>query len=292
MRSARLLLPLTTILVSACGLLVGIDPDLSVAPTDVPPDAAEAGNADAMEASIDSAADVEAGPLARRPPEGVYEFDVSGSNKLEHPPITPEDHPYGPATVTITHDASCFYLQIELRQGHEELHHFCLRGPDIVEDKGSRNPSFSGFATAYTCSPGDVYFTTSVDPSLEQHDCMGNDDTANPNPANAFRITSTYTYIAQPSTKVIDGKNVPIRIFEENPIVVTSATDHVHGGGSAHWVFATETGMLVHLDRDATLVYPAPFPVPTTSFHEVFSMDLVRGPDAMDGGADADADAD
>lgn len=281
----RAMLPLASLFLAACGLLIGIDTDLEVKPAD-------GGGADApdtsvavKEASADATIDEAGTPLPRRPPEGTYVYEVSGTEALSGPFPT-QSATYGPTTtVSIAYDdPGCFAMTFTLRANYVETSHFCIRGLEVVEDKGTRDQKFSigSTSTTLTCMPGDVYFSTAPTPSLQTHDCQGKNTEDKSNSTSAFRTMGPYSYVSPDVTASVMGKDVLVRRFHDERLV-TSPSNTQSGSNVADWTFSADDGTLLLFKRKIDVTYTN---VIGTHYVENVNMTLKERPGPNDAGPD------
>lgn len=283
----RVMVVLAGVFVSACGLLIGIDPDLDVRPVDSGADARDTAVITTIEAGKDTAVDVEAGPSPpRRPAEGTYVYEISGTEDL----TTQGQRVYGPTTeVTITYDsdggAECYTMEFNLRTGYTESNHLCVRGFDVVEDRGFRRQMFPiGLTTTtLTCVPGDLYFSTVASPSVQTHKCDGNNDETNTNSNSKFRTMGPYTYVGPDVTAKVMGQDILVRHFHDERLV-TSASNSQSGSNVADWSFSADDGTLLLFKRNVDITYhvgPLNF-----RYVETLNMALSQRPGASDASTD------
>jgi hypothetical protein len=276
------------LLVSACGLIVGIQP-LDVDDTDagvVRQDAEASTPLDA--ARVDVAAEAEAGPAPPpRPPERTYVYAVSGRDSLTGPPIVNFNANYGPtATVTVGYvGASCFKQTFVVRNNYEETVASCIKGVDSVAQSASRRQVFAfGYTatTTSTCTPGDVYFTSAPSPGeIWDHNCTGQ-NSADEAGSSAFSVIGKYRYVGN-QVIPIAGSDVPVMHFEDRRTVTGSQG----GKNEAEWFFAVEDGILVRLSRTIDIDYNVGGLIGIVHYHESLLMTLTTPPSVLrDAGAD------
>jgi hypothetical protein len=280
------MLPLAGVFVSACGLLIGIDPDLDVRPADAGTDAPDTAVV-VVEAGKDTSIDVEAGPSPpRRPPEGTYVYEISGTEDL----TTQPQRVYGPTTsVTIAYDsdggAECYSMTFNLRTDYVETNHLCIRGLDVTMDRGTRDQTFpiGRTLTTLSCVPGDIYFSTVASPSVQTHKCDGDNDENNTNSKSKFRTMGPYSYVAPDVTAKVMGKDVVVRHFHDERLV-TSLSNSQSGTNVAEWSFSAEDGTLQLFERRVDITYhvgPLNF-----RYVEKLNMSLSQLPGASDASTD------
>lgn len=273
-----------SLLVSACGLIVGIKP-LEVVTDD------DAGvvssrdadtSADADGPSLDAPTEVGAEP-ARRPPAGTYAYSVVGSDKISG--AFTFVAPYGPtATVTVEHlEAGCFKQTVALRDNYQDSMHFCIKGVDSVQDTGSRSQQFAlniGAQTTTTCMPGDVYFSSAPSPGQSwNHDCTGQnkDDKSG---GSTFSTIGSYRFVGN-ELRSVAGVDVPVMHFHDERNVAGAQT----GTNIADWYLAVEDGILVRLSRTIELDYNSV--IGNIHYHESALLTLTTPPSVLrDGGTD------
>jgi hypothetical protein len=269
-----------SLLASACGLLVGIEPLEVVARDDAAVvsvrDAATGADA-ADAASVDAPAEVGPRPPPR-PPAGTYAYTVVGGDTISGLFAIPA--PYGPtATVTVEHlEAGCFAQTIALRSNYKDTMHFCIKGVEFVEDTSSRSQQFALHLaeTTTTCVPGDVYFTSAPSPGKTwNHDCTGQskDDTTG---KSTFSAIGFYRFVGN-EVRPIAGTDVPVLHFRDERNVTGAQT----GTNIADWYLAVEDGMLVRLSRTVDLDYN------NIHYHESALLTLTTPPSVLrDAGTD------
>jgi hypothetical protein len=274
-----------SLLVSACGLLVGIDQDLTVKSHDGGTDAKEIGDAvdasddDAFDATIDY--DAAAYPKPRRPPEGTYTYDVSGSDKIQGAFVY-NPASYGPtATVTIKYVGSdCYEQKMTLRQDYDETMRFCIKGLDLVMDLGTRYQKFAIGATAQTTETcNDIYFSTAPTLGPWKHECKGqntDDKTGN----SAFTVSGIYTFVGDEMISVF-GTSVDAHHFHDPRDVAGSQK----GTNVSDWWLAVDDASIVRFKRDIDVTYDSPVGKITYT-ERVTNMLVTSKPLPSDAGAD------
>ncbi len=261
---ARLgLMMVTGVLVSACGLILGVE-SLSVqdetaaafdassedGPSNGPIDS---GSTEPFDAGVDD-------PIQERPPEGTYTYTVSGNDKVTG--IVPlSTSTYGPtATVKVTYPgAGCFQLLIHLRNNYDERMDFCLR-PDgdlpresFTHQGGQRTQKFSvgSAATIQTCAPGDVYFNGAPPRDhVWRHECVGSNTDDQSGSDSSFTTAGDYRFVGTETISVA-GMDIPVLHFRDERTVTGSQT----GTNDADWYFAANDGVLVKLTRTINIKY-------------------------------------
>ena len=290
MKWARVMLPVTTLCISACGVLLGIDTDLSAPADDAGIDVIEASTVP-IEASTDSAVDVDAGSFtAHRPAEGVYLYTViQGHESLDdHVPFNDNADYTTPVTATVVHEAgsdTCFTMTIELRKSYDETIHLCVSGPYVVADTIFRLQSFppGPRSMSITCAPP-VVFDDTTTTSTQGQSCAG----TNKDGADPFVTKRTLDYDGTlVTTKLESGAVVNVRTFTE-----TTTFSKVAGSNAAtgtitnHWSFSKADGTLVILSRHAELHFVGGLGSEYTEDTNIF----LKGRIDLDAGADADSD--
>ncbi len=265
------------LLLTACSLLVGIDPDLGVRAS------ADGGAADApAEASSPFwdavAADVPPAKTPVWPKEGVYQFKQAdlkpGSDR-----ILGSTQTYTNGTVTVHWlNATCFELTLSPRNGFTDMMRFCIQNTDtLVQQSGERKQTLNVFGTQnvetfQVCSPGDPYFSYTLPADGGwPHDCIGqNRDTKTGD--SGFRTTGAYVHVAD-ETLTVMGRQVPTRHFRSRLTITGAQT----GTNDNEWWFSLEDAMLVRWLRDIEIDYNAPI-IGTVTYTEHEDMTLVAVP--------------
>jgi hypothetical protein len=285
---------------AACGALVGIDSDLRVKPSPGDPvepttdpgsgdDRQDAGVAIPVDAAHpnhgyggDSSTPAPQAPQASRPPEGTYTYQAtSGDNDTASGWLIAYS-PYGTVTVTVTYDGpNCFNQVATYRTAYTEQMHFCVRGPELVEDSETRHEVFFALIaveawTAETCSgedggtPGDVYFSMVAKPvaSSWMHHLTGSvkDSTFG---AYAFKADGTYTYQGDETLGALGNS----KHYYDSRIISGA---QVNGSDIVDWYFSPVDGTLLRFTRTLELQYPWGTGV---NYHEHVDMTLIARPD-------------
>jgi hypothetical protein len=279
-----------SVLVPACGLLVGIDPDLDVkagvdAATIVPDSSTDSFRSPEVDANP-------ALPPPRRPPEGTYVYDVVyGYDKLSGPIPFPT-YGYGPTvTVTVTYiGTSCFEQRFDLRTDYHETMRLCVVDRVIQQDQGTRYQRFRNAiadvsaSTTVRCKPGDVYLSSPLPTQPLIHDCTGmNSDSEPKSGASTFRTFGKYTYVGDAPLPIM-GSTVVANHFHDDRTVSLSQT----GSNVADWYFSVVDGTLQQLIRDVSIDFDSP--VGKYHYSEREKLTLRSKPGPSDGGADADSE--
>ncbi|CAN5718997.1 hypothetical protein BH11MYX4_BH11MYX4_29150 [soil metagenome] len=271
------------LLVSACGLLLGIDPELDVkASADAAPLSPDTSTLDGFRSPP-----VDANPALpppRRPPEGSYVYAVSGYDQLTGAVSYPRAN-YGPTCpVTITYiGTSCFELKLALRVDYEETMRLCIVDRDLVQDKGTRYQRFAGgllpattVRTTVECKPGDVYLSSPLPAAPLFHDCMGNN--SDPKSGDSgFRTFGKYTYVEDKTLMVMGGPVVTNHFLDDRTVSLSQT-----GSNVANWYFAAADGTLQQLGRTVGINYNSV--IGTVNYGETMLMTLVSRPGSPDGG--------
>ncbi len=265
---------------SACGLIAGIG---SIGVADAGADAATDDEAAAPPPPpTPDAAPVDSGPPAvpTMPTPGVYTYSVSGSDKLSG--ILNSSNAYGPfATVTVAAgDGGCFTQSFHYRDRYDERMDMCIQDLFVVNVAGmrvQRFPLVGNVTTVQTCSPGDKYFTPAPDAGESwAHDCAGNNADDQPDSgATAYRSAGAYQFVGE-ETIAVFGKTVPVLHFRSQRVVSGKQT----GTNFAEWYLETKTGLLVRLERDVDVNYPAY----SVNYKESIDMKLLDLAPKTDGG--------
>ncbi len=279
---------LASLLLPACGVLIGI------APLEVSDDGGVDGGVDVVvppvaEASVpfvDASSDDGATAIAppRRPPEGTYVYSVTGNDRISG--VLTFAATYGPtASATVTHvGADCFTLKITLRPNYDETMNLCVKGLDVVGDSGTRSQQFAlniGARTTTDCKPGDTYFTSAPSPNqMWTHACSGK-NTDDRSGSSTFVTGGTYRYVGQEAIGIA-GVDVPVMHFHQDRTVSGAQA----GTTVADWYFGVGDGVLVRLSRNINLDYPSG--LGNINYRETALMTLTKRP-GLPGDAAADA---
>lgn len=269
-------------LVTACGAILGIDTELDVKAQDAGSPEAEAEAARPVDAGADEGAAVDTGvPPPRRPPEGIYVYDVTGSDRVNTPFGSPQQ-PYGPtATLAVSYvGADCFEMSFSFRNEYSEMMRMCVIGLDYVQDLGTRSQRFAvgSAATTVKCSPGDAYFTTAPSPALRVHDCAG-DNTDSRSGGSKFRVAGPYRFVGDENVDV-KGVAVPTRHFKGDKGVSGAQ----NGSNVADWYFGAADGVLVRFVRKIDINFNSP--IGQVKYLEEVTMTLSQRPGATEAGTD------
>ncbi|MBS2020165.1 MAG: hypothetical protein JST00_45315 [Deltaproteobacteria bacterium] len=278
----RVAFVVTAALLTACGAILGIDTDLDVKASDAGAAEAEVEAARPVDTGTDDSTAVDTGvPPPRRPPEGTYVYEVTGSDRVNTPFGSPQQT-YGPtATLDISYvGADCFEMLFSFRNEYTEMMRMCVVGLDYVQDLGTRSQRFAvgSAATTVKCTPGDAYFTTAPSPALRVHDCAG-DNTDSRSGGSKFRVAGPYRFIGDENVDV-KGVTVPTRHFKGDKGVSGAQ----NGSNVADWYFGAADGVLVRFVRKVDINFNSP--IGQVKYLEDVTMVLAKRPGADDAGTD------
>jgi hypothetical protein len=287
----RAALVIAGLFASACGLLVGIDSNLGTIAADdgggVPD---TTGPTDAADASILEDAPIPGDgsiPLARRPPEGWYWYDIDGGNNVTG--VFASASPYGPdATVEIAYvpGTDCFDQIFHFSANDTETMRFCVSGPQLLGEGGSRDQVFPtavpvSLTTTETCTPGDIYLSTTAQPGDQwEHQCAGQTSNTFTSPtslSSSFTLAGTYTYVADETFPVM-GNQTATKHFHDD----RDASGLVRGTDNADWYFSRDDWSLQRFRRAMNIVI-LPGPV---NYQESFDMTLSKRSSSLDAASD------
>jgi len=281
---ARRLLPIAaSLLLTACGLLIGIDPELGVKPSE------DDSGTSAPDTSVDVAPeaappDVAPPPALRWPAEGDYLFQQdptkAGYDAINGPFIS-QRADYTTATVSVRWlpGGSCFVMTLGVRPGYKDIMSLCVVDGALVQYTGSREQTFNlpngNVKTDTKCLPGDFFHALALPPVAERkwvHQCFGNNADGKTG-GSGFDAKGDYVWVADEIVPV-NGRDVPSRHYRESRTVTGSQT----GSNTADWYFSLEDAMLVRWSRDIAVEYPSQIGAIDYTEHEY--MTLVAPPDA------------
>ena len=179
-----------------------------------------------------------------RPPQGVYRYTGSGTDKLDRPPKEQAQGPDMPATVT-HHPDGCWTFRIDYSTNHWQSWDYCPRNGGLDEQGGTtyQKWDFGVFVnestSTFTCNsptikadqkPGDTW----------QQSCTGTTTGSE----GVARTAGPYRYVG-PETLEIGGQRVRAYRYHRER---TSSGSQSGGEQSDVW-FSAETGMPLRNQR-------------------------------------------
>ena len=205
-----------------------------------------------------------------RPAPGVYDYTVTGTEKLSLPPLSQCEGPTIPGTVTLD-GAHCWTLRLDYSTHHWQTFDYCLHGADLWEAGGTTwqlwavGPLDVTNTTTFVCAPRSMALPAHGVPGQVWHS----------------RCTGTNTSVA--GTTVTSG---PYRLVGTSTMTVGGVAARgplpppAHGqrrpdrNGDRRRVGRLDTGLPVRLDQDIRVTTATEFG--RSTYTQVGTMTLER----------------
>lgn len=195
-------------------------------------------------------------PLRAAPAPGLYRYQGTGREETSFPPLTEDQGPSMPATVTIEPDG-CWTLRIDYNTHHWQSWTYCTAGEELQERRGATFSRRSiGSAdidntSQFVCEPAAIILRASDEPgSARPRSCTG---TGSLIPAETA-ATGTMTVVGR---EVVDVGGEPIpSVHVRYDLVYAGAQT---GNEVTDLWFASSTGLPVRNEHHITVNTDTPF---------------------------------
>jgi hypothetical protein len=212
---------------------------------------------------------VDAAPLTLAPPTGLYRYRGTGHEETSMPPLSAEQGPQMPATVTHDDDG-CWVLQIDFNTHHWQKWTFCTADGELIErDYSTFTRRVLGTASIdnlseFDCEPEVVVLRVDDTPGLTRtRSCAGSSEVIPTETVTAGSIT-------------VEGRE-PIEIGGQSVPAVHLRYDLTHKGAqngtqTVELWLAADTGLVLRLEQQLELTSESP--IGTVDYREQSELQL------------------
>lgn len=193
-------------------------------------------------------------PTRFRPDEGVYVYAGTGSESLSIPPLSHDQGPAMPATVTHRPDG-CWRFRIELHEAHWQEWHYCSEGEALVESGGRTYQAWNvGVTTIANTStfrcPDSVVIRAGAEPGDRwRQECRGTSDTV-----SGATVSAGPTEFVGEETVTVGDEDVPALHYHQ----VRRMSDAQSGPQVEDFWFRATDGLPLRNTRSASVDSDSP----------------------------------
>jgi hypothetical protein len=204
-----------------------------------------------------------------RPAPGVYDYVGSGAERLTLPPLSQDEGPTIPGTLTLV-GSHCWTLRLDYSTHHWQTFDYCLHGRDLWEAGGTTwqlwavGPLDVTNTTTFVCAPGSMARPVEAAPGQTWLSrCTGTNTSVSGTTVSAgpYRMVGT-------STMTVGGTPTRVDHFHR----LRTDTGAQTGTESADVWVEVATGLPVRLDQDITVTTGTEFG--RSTYTQVGSMTL------------------
>ncbi|HTT87081.1 MAG TPA: MFS transporter, partial [Acidimicrobiales bacterium] len=208
-------------------------------------------------------------PNASRPVPGVYLYSGHGTEKLTLPPLSQQEGPSMPGTVTLR-GPNCWVFRIDYSTHHWQTWEYCLHGANLWEAGGqswqlwSIGPLDVTNLSSFTCAPGTMALAASAVPDQRWHSrCTGE------NTSVKGMTVSAGPYEFKGAGTIVVGH---ARVAAAHFLRLRTDSGAQKGFERSDVWFSTKTGLPLRLQQHLQVTTATPFGTSTYTQSGVFSL--------------------
>jgi hypothetical protein len=205
------------------------------------------------------------GSTPLRPPEGVYTYDGSGTERLSVLDTSQQQGPQLPATVVPESDG-CWRFEIEYNAHHRQDWTYCAKDGALYEHRGSTFQRFDFVAftvddlTEFACAPPALTLPADPEPGQTwQQSCPGHSESQGTDTVSS----GTNTYVGEEELTIAGERVAAHHIRQERTISGDQAGETVED----IW-FAVDDALPLRDTRTNRVESPAPAPLNSVTYTE------------------------
>ncbi len=208
-------------------------------------------------------------PGTARPAPGVYEYTGSGTERLSLPPLSQNEGPLIPGTVTLQ-GPSCWVFHIDYSTHHWQTWEYCLHGSDLREAGGqswqlwSIGPFNATNLSSFHCTPGSMALPADARPGEHwESRCTG----TNTSVKGTTESAGPYRFIGLDTIRV-----GPTDVRAAHFLRLRTDSGAQHGTERSEVWFDTTNGLPIRVRQDIKLTTTTEFGASTYTQVGVFTL--------------------